>query len=326
MRTWGLLGANLLAPLVVFSLAKGGESGPATVPGKPDQSLLVKRMDGQAKPSVGGRGRFASAAAKVRGQFPALAAYLETMCEVPVGPFTMGSDKYASEKPQRQVNLSAFCMGKTAVTVALWQEYAKAELGGKMPPEPEYPSGNKFNPNWSKDDHPIVNVSWNDIMGEDGKGGFCAWASRVSGVPLSLPSEAQREKAARGTDGREFPWGNTFDPTKLWSSKSSAGDAGGTQRVGRFLEGASPYGCLDMAGNVWEWCLDYYARGFYGSRQAEGDNPVNLGHEDRKYRVFRGGTWVSFGAVNFRCASRGLGDPSNRHGSGGFRLASPGLR
>ena len=194
-----------------------------------------------------------------------------------------------------------------------------------MPPEPVY-DGNNFNPNWSKEDHPIVNVSWEDIAGEDGKGGFCAWASEVSGIMLTLPSEAQWEKAARGVDGREFPWGVAFDTSKLWCSKVKYGDAGGTSRVGRFPSGASPYCCLDMAGNVWEWCLDWYADDFYGSRLAEGDDPVNVGYGKRKFRVLRGGSAFGDDVRDFRCAHRGGGDPSVA-GSGygrGFRLRHSG--
>lgn len=259
-----------------------------------------------------GKGRLALAANKARSAgFPNLATYIEEFCEVPAGPFTMGSDSgRADEKPKRQVNLTGFYMGKTEVTVALWKEYAKARLGRKMPPEPHL-NGKRFNLNWSKDDHPMVNLSWNDIMGEGGKGGFCVWASEVSGITITLPTEAQWEKAARGTDGREFPWQGDFDPAKLWGGESKLKELGGTQRVGQFPEGKSPYGCLDMAGNVWEWCLD----------SLDGDDQTSLSYGKK---ALRGSSWYIPNAFNFRCAFRNVSYPTERLFDFGFRLSSTG--
>nr|WP_309692364.1 SUMF1/EgtB/PvdO family nonheme iron enzyme [Armatimonas sp.] len=184
-----------------------------------------------------------------------------------------------------------FRMGRTPVTVGMWQEYAKAELGGTMPELPKYPV---WEDGWeSVLEHPIVNVSWEDCKA------YADWAG------LLLPTEAQWEFAASGGDGRVYPWGDTWDASKCRCSKKKWGDCGGTSAVGSFPAG--PFGLVDMAGNVWEWC-----DGWYGDTQT--------------YRPLRGGSWSYVDAGDFRCAYRSRDDPGGRIYDVGFRLSSPALR
>jgi formylglycine-generating enzyme required for sulfatase activity len=143
-----------------------------------------------------------------------------------------------------------------------------------------------------------VNVSW------DGAAAYAQWAG------ASLPTEAQWEKAARGTDGRVYPWGNAWDASKAQCSKEKWGDAKTPAAVGSFLTGASPFGCLDMAGNVWEWCADWYDAGYYKTASAK--NPT--GPATGTSRVLRGGSWSGDTPDDFRAAYRGIyNHPTDRN-------------
>ena len=159
------------------------------------------------------------------------------MVYVPAGEFLMGSTDGKvndNERPQHKVYLTGYWMYKCPVTVAQYRKYCHA-TGRQMPEQPV----------WSQDDHPIVNVNWHDAAD------YAHWAG------VALPTEAQWEKAARGTDGRVYPWGNDWDSAKCVNA------TGGTKPVGSCSAGASPYGALDMAGNVWQWCADWYAADYY---------------------------------------------------------------
>ncbi|MCW3094831.1 MAG: exported protein of unknown function, partial [Chthonomonadaceae bacterium] len=224
------------------------------------------------------------------------------MVFIPAGEFTMGSNDSDSEKPVHTVMLDGYYIYLTPVTVGQYLKFCD-ETGHARPPAPN------FNPNWSNRDHPIVNVSYNDALA------YCAWAG------VKLPTEAQWEKAARGTDGRKFPWGNDFDRSKLWAS-SKFGDAGGTKPVGSFPSGASPFGVLDMAGNVWQWCSDWYDPNFYSSRLATERNPENQSVGDQKFRVLRGGSWDSCDPLDFLSADRHDDVPDDWYNYIGFRCVS----
>jgi len=184
------------------------------------------------------------------------------MIRIEAGPFVMGNDAGGpEEKPARTVNLSAYSIYRTEVTVGQYLPFAKS-TGRKLPSEPRY---------GFHDDRPVVYVSWDDAQA------YCEWAGG------SLPTEAQWEKAARGTDGRLFPWGNAYD-------KSLAHVGPGVKReakpVGSYPAGASPYGVLDMTGNVDEWVHDYYAKDYY--RNAPDTDPTGA---DRGQRGIRGGSF-----------------------------------
>lgn len=240
-----------------------------------------------------------------------LTAYLQSLKVIPNGKFEMGtSDAGSDAKPKHTVRMSTFRMGATPVTVAVWKEYCGA-TGTKLP-EP---------PAWGlRDDHPVVNVSWNDIMGADGIGGFCAWASDVAGYQLTLPTEAQFEYAARGGhDGWTYPWGNTFDNSKIWCSvitiRKCVAPVHRSKNVYR-----NTYGLTDMVGNVWQWCLD-------GHRIYEFQTITEpKGSLNGVLRCKRGGTWWQQQKDTFRCCHRGfeISDVATWHQ--GFRLVSPILK
>ncbi len=149
--------------------------------------------------------------------------------------------------------------------------------------------------------HPVVNVSWHDAMA------YARWAGK------RLPTEAEWERSARGDDGRFWPWGSSFDEQRANVSTSGPG---GTTPVIRYREGASPYGCLDLAGNVWEWCSDWFDRATY-ARSPEQDP---AGPEWGSGRVVRGGCWAS-GALTVRTTHRSSNPAAYWDDRLGFRCA-----
>jgi sulfatase modifying factor 1 len=215
------------------------------------------------------------------------------MVYVPAGEFLMGTDgawgSTANEKPQHRVYLDAYWIDEMEVTVAQYRRFCQA-TGRVMLPAPSW--------GW-QDDHPIVNVTWEEAAA------YAAWAGK------RLPTEAEWEKTARGTDGRDYPWGNEWDPRKCVHGHRS------TLAVGSRPAGASPYGALDMAGNVWEWCADWYDRTYY--RSAPKQNPQ--GPSSGRDRVLRGGAWRDSMADPSDCrgANRFYCDPGVRDGTFGFR-------
>jgi formylglycine-generating enzyme required for sulfatase activity len=192
------------------------------------------------------------------------------MIAIPAGEFTMGSDQ-GVERPPHAVSVDAFEIDQFEVTNEQFEKFAAetgyvtdAEKAGDMSWQ-AYAEG--------KPNHPVVKVSWNDAKA------YCEWAEK------RLPTEAEWEKAARGTEGRTYPWGNDWDV-----NKANVKEAGyrGTTIVGSFPDGGSPYGVMDMAGNVAEWTSDWFQPypGYPG-----GDNEAQYFGE--KYRVIRGGGWFS---------------------------------
>jgi formylglycine-generating enzyme required for sulfatase activity len=212
------------------------------------------------------------------------------MVLVPAGEFLMGSKEgqgSEGERPQRRVTLDDYYIYKCEVTVAQYRRFCQ-ETKRPMPPEPPW--------KW-QDAHPIVNVTWFEASA------YAAWAG------AALPTEAQWEKAARGTDGRTFVWGNNFTKSTCHTSD------GKTVAVGLFPNGASPYGALDMAGNVWEWCADWYDPEYYA--QAPPQNPP--GPVTGTLRVLRGGSWGFNVSEFFRVAYRNRCLPDCKYGDYGFR-------
>jgi len=226
---------------------------------------------------------------------------------VPAGEFSMGSTDddpgaFDDEKPQHRVHLDEYWMGKYPVTNAQYAAFEKA-TGARVPrhwKRRRIPAG--------KEKHPVVNVSWKDAQA------FCRWAGGLAGGLVRLPTEAEWEKAARGTDGRIWPWGNQPPDATRCNFEKIVGD---TTPVGEYSpRGDSPYGCADMAGNVWEWVGDWHDSDYY-SRSPE-RNPA--GPASGSYRVLRGGSW-SNDEGNVRSALRCNYDPACRHNLIGFRCA-----
>lgn len=243
---------------------------------------------------------------------PAFRAYIEQLRLIPAGTFEMGSASGdPAEKPPHKVSLSAFRLGVTPVPVAVWKEYCAA-TGIPLPVPPK----------WGLiDDHPVVNVSWHDLMGSFGEGGFCAWASDISGFHVTLPTEAQWEFAARGgLNGQTYPWGDTFDESKLWcSSGTKRSQTAPVNRSSNVYRNSS--GLTDMVGNVYQWCQDLNSS--YTS--AAQTNPVGPFSRYDSRRCVRGGSWAFDNPGLFRCAKRGGSDPDGRSDNVSFRLsAGPG--
>ena len=242
------------------------------------------------------------------------------MVAVPAGAFRMGTSQekgnellregYSEqwlkyEQPQHRVTLSAYQIGATPVTNRQYQAFIRES--DQAPPR--HWDGDQFPP--EKGEHPVVYVSWEDAQA------YCRWLSAETEKTYRLPTEAEWEKAARGTDGFIYPWGNAWDTGKCNSSESGLDD---TSAVGAYSpDGDSPYGCADMAGNVWEWCADWFGEDEYRSREDGVSNP--LGPENGDIRVLRGGSFSS-ASEPVRCAVRGWTDPDLRDRYDGFRVCS----
>jgi len=219
------------------------------------------------------------------------------MIYVPAGEFIMGSseedvqkflliftyrnpERFADEQPQHIVYLDAFYIDKYEVTNAQYREFVEAT--GRKPPI--YLDMEPYN----HPDQAVMGVSWEDANA------YAMWRGK------RLPTEAEWEKAARGTDGRYWPWGNEWDPTKL-----NANDAGAvdgyvyTAPVGKYPQSVSPYGAYDMAGNVFEWVSDWYDKNYYKySPKVNPQGPIS-----GENHVARGGSWDVNNDFT-RCASR----------------------
>ena len=246
-----------------------------------------------------------------------------------------GSDSFDDERPQRAVTVDPFWMDRHEVTNAQYERFVT--VTGHLPPKNEkaaftlWEGGRPFP---GSDAHPVVNVSWHDAAA------YCTWVGK------RLPTEAEWEKAARGQDGRMYPWGNAWSPTLANSASYWAGrtidfkdglewkafwvEGEGarlsrerglkgeilTSPVGSFPDGASPYGLLDMAGNASEWVQDWYEPYYYSKAPREnpkGPNGVLL-------KVVRGGSWLK-PAKSLRTTDRDYGFPDDHPSGTGFRCA-----
>ncbi len=227
-----------------------------------------------------------------------MTASTEGMVWIPGGPFRMGSDEFDLEGPPRTVDVPAFWIDRYPVTGSAYHAFV---LAAGHPAPPDWPNGR---PVPGREDHPVERVSWHDAAG------YAAWAGK------RLPTEAEWEKAARGTDGRRFPWGEAFseDQCITWDHAMVLDVT--TMPVTSHPSGASPYGVEQLAGNVEEWVQDELLP-YPGSTHASPSAAGGL-------RVVRGGSWF-YTQEHTRCAYRRGLRPEftgwTQAGGPGFRCA-----
>jgi formylglycine-generating enzyme len=255
------------------------------------------------------------------------------LVRVSAGPFRMGSDPqgdpdaYPNETPQHTVSLPEYYIGKHPVTIRQFAEFVKAtghrttaEKRGSGRTHVDRKFADVKGANWrhpdgpssdvnGKDDHPVTQVSWDDARA------FCQWLSDETGRPFRLPTEAEWEKAARGTDARRYPWGDPTPSDRLCNFNWNIGD---TTPVSRYdPAGASPYGSLGMAGNAWEWTNTLRAPYKPGASDEREYGYTPPGEK----RVVRGGAFDDV-AVDVRSACRSAEEPGFSGRCVGFRVAA----
>jgi formylglycine-generating enzyme required for sulfatase activity/uncharacterized protein YraI len=250
---------------------------------------------------------------------------LDTMVKVPAGWFTMGSESGGKdEKPRRRVYLDGFYIDKYPVTNVRFSRFVEATShrtdaekggGGWVWDVSKKKWEQKSNASWKAPTggdssyrnrlrHPVVQVSWKDARS------YCVWAGK------RLPTEAEWEKAARGVNGRKYPWGNDWaNGSKVIWRKNSGGKTHPVDRT--YNTHRSPFGAVDMSGNVWNWVQDWYGKDYY--RSAPARNPNGAASDSR--RVVRGGSWDSSDPADFRAANRFRLHPDDSDNGVGFRCA-----
>ena len=224
---------------------------------------------------------------------------------VPGGRFLAGGDKFPVELPSYYLGIHPVTNGQYArfLTAA---KPGQSDQGKWILLDKDCfvrKGGSGYEAYGGKEDHPVVQVSW---FGADA---YVKWAG------LRLPRELEWEKASRGLDGREYPWGNQWDESRCRNDKNRGAET--TCSIWQYPQGCSVWGHYQMSGNVWEWCSDWYDSDAY-KRHKQGDlSPPSSGAG----RVLRGGSWRGGGPDYFRCVFRGDLGPEYRNVNLGFRVA-----
>jgi formylglycine-generating enzyme required for sulfatase activity len=217
---------------------------------------------------------------------------------IPEGEFMMGdnfNEGSTDERPVHAVNLDSYYISKYEVTFEQYDAFCDETFRSKP-----------YDLGWGRGNRPVITVSWHDANA------FCTWLSVKTGIGIFLPTEAQWEKAARGTGQLRYPWGNSEPNCNVANYNDCYGM---TRPVGSYPSGISPYGVYDMGGNVWEWCSDWYSATYYA--ESPYNNPTGPASGDD--RVKRGGSWNN-NALKTRCASRYYTPPSGGGSKLGFRI------
>lgn len=204
-------------------------------------------------------------------------------------------ESYREESPQHRVHVASYAISKTPITVAVYRHFVQA--GGAAPAQ--------FDRQIEQPNLPVVNITW--IMART----FCSWLSGITGQVYRLPTEAEWECAARGVDGRQYPWGDAFDITHATTRESGVG----LVPVGSYPTGASPWGVLDMAGSVWEWTESLDLLYPYVANDGRNDETAP------GRRVIRGGCYVNPQGYA-RCACRFRMAPDMTNPFLGFRIVT----
>jgi len=229
------------------------------------------------------------------------------MVLVPAGEFEMGCNSGCSnsnERPLHTVNLDAYYIDKYEVTNIKYDQCVSAEVCNEPGSRQSATRTNYYiNPAYAN--YPVISVSWQQAST------YCSWQGK------RLPTEAEWEKAARGTTYRLYPWGDDDITCDLANGNNNMCGIGDTDAVGSYPDGASPYGALDMAGNVWEWVSDWYSATYY--QTSPDTNPT--GPDSGSYRVVRGGGW---GSINGLLTSyrNGGNEPAKQSATIGFRCVA----
>jgi formylglycine-generating enzyme required for sulfatase activity len=241
-------------------------------------------------------------------------------CDIPSGPFLMGTNREdcpeadTDEELHEQSTTAPYSISRYPVTNAQYRAfvedggYARQEYwtatGWAWREREDVTSPQTFGTVFNLPNHPIVGVSWHEAVA------FCRWLSQLTGETIRLPTEAEWEKAARGPDGRFYPWGKEFDSAKCNVLETGIGS---TCTVGLFADAASLYEVEDLIGNTWEWCQSIYT-----------SYPYHADEEREKLdaqgsRVIRGGSYAN-SSEEARCAYRYYAHPAHRDSNVGFRI------
>jgi formylglycine-generating enzyme required for sulfatase activity/serine/threonine protein kinase len=333
-RTWAIVGSGVVLglALLVFGLIGRGEPPSASEPAGPMalSSVVTRSPAIPSEQYIGERSGQA-----VRNVVLPTGGSV-SMMYVPAGDFTMGTDLGNDyEKPPHRVYLDAFWIDRTEVTNAQFAAFVEAT--GYQTDAERRGGGANYSAqgrelvegaNWRHpqgrrsdlvglDEHPVILVSWNDAAA------YCAWRD------ARLPTEAEWEKAARGDDGRKHPWGDLFQRDSLnycevnclfdWRTAGADDGYRFTAPVGSYPAGASPYGAVDMAGNVREWVADWYREDYYGHSPSA--NPT--GPATGAMRTARGSAWHDV-EWTIRVTDRFRYDPASAGDEVGFRCATDG--